>query len=142
MVKLAARDDIEFEEPSEQEVRAFFGVMMLMGLYDYHDRREYWSETMGHPFIRNVLTRDRFEALSRCLHVVDSSEADYANDQLASVRPFIDTLSRNFPRFFPHNEYLTVDERLKHFTVCPPGHFVTFSMSLIVYVCPFFRAGP
>jgi hypothetical protein len=141
MVKLATRDELELEEPSEQEVSAFFGVMILMGLYNYHDRREYWSATMGHQFIRNVMTRDRYEALSRCLHVVDSDEADYTNDQLASVRPFIDTLSLNFPRFFPHNEYLTVDERLKHFTVGTPDHFVTFPVSLIVHVCPFFRAG-
>lgn len=145
MVKLAARDGIEMaKKPDAEEVRAFFGVMILMGMYDFHDRREYWSETMGHPYIRNVMTRDRFEFLSRCLHVVDSDEADYKNDQLASVRPFIKQLSKMFPKFFPHLEYMTVDERLKHFTVCGTCFLSAFVLfSRCTSVCSLFvRAVP
>lgn len=141
---LAQRDDIDIGViPEEGEVRAFFGVMILMGLYDYNDRREYWSEKMGHPFIRNVLTRDRFEMLVRCLHVVDSSAADYKNDQLASVRPFIDQLSDSFPRYFPHREFMTIDERLKHFTVrlhVLSVSFVCHWSQFVSFVCSCLRA--
>ena len=65
-----------------EEMRAFVGVNVIMGIDQKPELRNYWStdEFMGNVGIQRVFTRDRFESLCRYLHMNDSQKQPGRND--------------------------------------------------------------
>ena len=76
-----------------QELLAWFGILILMGLKEFPHIRCYWNRKPFYncPIISEAMPRKRFEATVRCLHLVDNlslvtDQQDAAYDKLAKVR--------------------------------------------------------
>ncbi|GBP93434.1 PiggyBac transposable element-derived protein 2 [Eumeta japonica] len=74
-VRYAHQNGREFTiEP--EEMKAFFGMNLVMGYHVLPSLRDYWSTEpdMGVPFISNVMPRARFEEIRRNLHFCNNDE--------------------------------------------------------------------
>jgi hypothetical protein len=101
-----------------QEFRAYIGMCLLMGVKKLPSTRLYWSrrEALFHcSVISQVMTRERYELITRCLHVanapadvMDRDSATY--DKLHKVRWMVDEVTNYFKAMWTPNQQLTVDE--------------------------------
>ena len=69
----AANRDTTWETTIE-ELKAYLGFMLVMGVNRLPEVRDYWSrdEKLHNSFIASRITRDRFEEISRYLHFTDN----------------------------------------------------------------------
>ena len=71
---------------SVAELKAFLAVNMYMGMKRQLNMKSYWSKegSFFHcPTISNIMTRDRFVKLQRCLHI--SNLATYEHIQKGNL---------------------------------------------------------
>ena len=61
-------------ETDANEIRAYMGFMILMGINKLPEIRDYWSvdPTFRYAPIADRITRDRFEEITRYLHFIDN----------------------------------------------------------------------
>lgn len=79
------------------ELLAWFGILILMGLKGFPNIRCYWDQRSFYtcPVISEVMTRKRFEAIIRCVHLVNNEavvtdRTDPSYDKIAKVRWLIE----------------------------------------------------
>ena len=97
------------------ELLAFIGVHIFMGIDSLPERRMYWQSDTRHPTVAAVLSRDRFESITRFLRV-SPPEADAApRNPFSFVRAFIDSLNHSFPRHWNPGRHLALDESMVSF---------------------------
>ena len=102
----------DWEEISSNELRAYFGFMILMGLYPKPARRDYWKRD---PFVGYAerISRDRFYDIGRYLHFADNAalvpQGQPGYDRLGKVREVMEKVSDRF--YKPHCEN-SVDEAM------------------------------
>jgi hypothetical protein len=69
---------------------SFFGVLMLMALKKVPFVRLHWSRKYSDlfrtPVICNAMSRNRFEDILKCIHLVDNKEVCTDNLILATTR--------------------------------------------------------
>ena len=101
-----------------QEIRAYMGFMILMGINQLPEIRDYWStnEFLHYAPIANQISQDRFEHITRYLHFVDNdvlpSRDDVNFSRLQKVDPVIDHLKEKFKSvYYPHCE-VSIDEAM------------------------------
>ena len=79
---LYARQKIELKPEkmwyptTADEMRAFIGVKIIMGIDKKPTIYQYWSTDsfLGNPGIQSTFSRDRFEAICRYIHLHDSEQ--------------------------------------------------------------------
>ena len=110
------KPDIKWYPTTPEEMKAFLGINIIMGIDQKPALTHYWSTDpyLGNQGIQSVMPRERFEALTRYLHLNDSEQMpdrdDPAYDPLYKIRPLIDTCQQNFrDRYIPGRE-MSVDE--------------------------------
>lgn len=111
------------------EVKAYLGVCLRMSIFVYNDASDYWSVRYGLDCVRSIFSRDRFELLTRYLHLVDNTSAR-PSDAFYKVRWVITRFER-CRKYFAAGRYLTVDERLIAFKVCVMST-IFFDLALIM----------
>ena len=80
------------------EIRAYMGFMILMGINQLPEIRDYWStnEYLHYAPIADRISRDRFEQITRFLHFVDNdslpSRGEEGFSRLQKVDPVISHL--------------------------------------------------
>lgn len=101
-----------------QELKAYFGFYILMGLVQLPSMFDYWSTNPAYRYsvISDRITRDRFFELHRYLHFVSNStlhpHGSDLYDRLGKVRPVIDYLNNRFSTMYnPHCE-VSIDEAM------------------------------
>ena len=108
----------EWEHVTVQELRAYFGFMMLMGLYPKPAITDYWRKDpfVNYAPIADRISRDRFLQIHRYLHFSDNTllpqlgESGY--DRLGKVRPVMEKLQERFLEvYYPHCEN-AIDEAM------------------------------
>lgn len=93
---------VKWAEVTEDELEAYFGFNLLMGLNPKPSVADYWSRytIYNYPPIADRITRDRYRDISRYLHFVENSTlsppgtADY--DRLGKIRPLLEHLQQQF----------------------------------------------
>ena len=81
----------------------------------------YWNsdELLNQPFVSNLMTKNRFLALSQNFHINDNTTnppRDAPNhDPLARVRPMLDMIKTTFPANYSPTQNLWVDEAMIKF---------------------------
>lgn len=106
---------------TEQEMRSFLGLNLLMGIKRSPSYRDYWSSApdLHDPFISKIMTVNRFGWLLSHLHLNDNvlqpprAHPDF--DRLYKVRPLLSELSRSFATNYLPKEYLAIDESMIKF---------------------------
>ena len=102
----------------EQEIRAYFGFYILMGMVKEPKIRDYWSNdpTFHYSPIADRISRNRFEEISRYLHFVDNQNLPArgapGHHRLQQVKPVVDTLRERFSAVYHPGANLSVDEAM------------------------------
>jgi len=87
-------------DTTASEMKAFLGVCIIMGLNSLPSIADYWSSDpfLGNEGIKQVMTKNRFECLSRFLHFNDSSLEPKRGkdnfDRLFKIRPILNYFNR------------------------------------------------
>jgi hypothetical protein len=99
------------------ELRAFFGVVLLMGLKISPTIRDFWKEEAFWRcgVIPRVLSRDRFESLLRCIHCVDNNSGcrdkeDAQYDKIYKIRWVLEHFVTVSKSLYNPEKFLTCDE--------------------------------
>ena len=109
-----------------EEIEAFIGMLIVMGVAKLPSLEMYWSSSdvdLAPSLIRNVMPRDRFRQLLRCLHVnaVDPSLVTCTPnyDRLYKVRKLLDLVFPLFESAYTTHKELSIDEAMIPYTVLP-----------------------
>ena len=119
--RLVQRPDNKWHPTTPEEIKAFLGVNIIMGIDQKPAIPHYWSTDpyLGNPGIQSVFPRERFEALNRYLHLNDSEQMpgcdDAAYDPLYKIRPLIDNCQHNFRDQYVPGKDMSVDEGMVKF---------------------------
>lgn len=105
------------EETSVDELKAYIGLRILMGIYGVGRARDLWSaerldEKVVAECYSEVFSRERWEDLTRDLHVVDNNTKPHgpARDRFWKLRPLIDVLQLRFRSNWDPYQHLSLDE--------------------------------
>lgn len=108
----------QWEKMTSEEVKAYLGFKVLMGIVKLPSTMHYWSRNpaLHQPSISDRISRDRFKQISRFLHFVDNTtlaeRGHPGYDRLGKVRPVLDLLVQRFLTIYnPHCEQ-AVDEAM------------------------------
>ncbi|XP_030751377.1 piggyBac transposable element-derived protein 4-like [Sitophilus oryzae] len=110
-----------YKKTNPDEIKAFLGINLLMGIKRYPSYRDYWSTApdLHDPYISLIMTLHRFGWLLSHVHLNDNSvipARDTINfDKLYKVRPFLDSLKANFRNCLQPHENVAVDESMIKF---------------------------
>ena len=101
-----------------EEIKAYLGFMILMGVNKLPEIRDYWStnEFLHYSPIADRITRDRFEQITRYLHFADNdtlpARGEEGFSRLQKVDPIISALKHNFQSaYYPHCQ-VSIDEAM------------------------------
>ena len=103
------------------EIKAFIGVNIIMGIAKLPCISLYWSsdDFFGNVGIKKVMSKNRFEEISKFLHFNDSSlevaRGTPGHDRLFKVRPVIDYVRTKCENNFSPTKNLSVDEGMVAF---------------------------
>lgn len=98
--------DPDWVPTDETEVRACFGLWILMGINQKPDIPMYWSANkyIGNQGFKDCMTRNRFTMLSRYLHVNDNNTqgapGSQQYDRLHKIRPLITSTREAFKQYY------------------------------------------
>ena len=110
-----------WEKITVDELRAFFGLRILMGIVKFPAMAMYWSKdtALNQPEITSRISRNRFQDLTRYLHFANSStlpeRGQSGHDRLGKVRPIINALQERFLLNYSPNRDQAVDEAMLPF---------------------------
>ena len=104
-----------------EELKAFFGLSILMGINHLPAIDDYWSRDphLCYGSIADKISRQRFRDISQYLHFVDNDHlaprGDPSYDRLGKVRPLIEHLSERFEDVYKPTQNVAVDEAMIKF---------------------------
>ena len=123
--KLTENTNIHFHQScntllnaSENEMRCYVGMTLLMSVLGYPRIRMYWSNSFKLPLISSTMSRNRYFKLRNFLHVVnnlDVSNDEKERDKLWKVRPIITSFLNAVLRL-PREENVSIDEQMIPFS--------------------------
>lgn len=100
-----------------EELLAWFGILILMGIKEFPHIRCYWSspEFYNCPLISEVMSRQRFEAIIRCIHLVNNDDVVTDKnspqfDKIAKVRWLCESFASLSQTLYNNERVCTVDE--------------------------------
>lgn len=107
----------QWSKVTADEIWAYFGFMILMGINRLPAIADYWKLDPTYRYsLADRITRDRFLEIFCYLHFVDNTtllpRIDPNYDKLVKIRPVVDHLSDRFRSVYsPHRE-ASVDEAM------------------------------
>ena len=105
----------------KDELKAFFGMNIVMGYHVLPSIRDYWSTEpdLAVPYIANIMPRKRFEEIRAMLHFNDNSKMTVPNDpnhdRAFKVRPVIEHFNKAFMAALSPTENQSIDEHMIKF---------------------------
>ena len=101
-----------------EEIKAYMGFMIVMGLNQLPEIRDYWSthDMLHNTFIASRITRDRFEEISRYLHFVDNTTLPARSEpgyhRLQKILPVITRVNTKCKENYKPHPQNSVDEAM------------------------------
>ena len=98
-----------------EELCAFLGINILMGIHKLPKMRDYWSvdEGLGNTLNQKTMTRDRFLEILQNLHFADNLQKESESFDCASkLRPFFDHLLKHFQGALLPESHWSIDEHM------------------------------
>ena len=102
------------------ELYAFMGVHLFMGIDRLPRTEMYWSETFGHSLVTSLFSRDRFKQLLRFFRVAAPDEDAPARNPMPHVRALAEKLNALFAANFKPSDHLTLDEAMAAYKARSP----------------------
>ena len=103
---------------SHDDIKAYFGSMILMGLVRLPSLYDYWKKDPYFHYmpIAKRITRDRFLEIHRYLHFTDNSKLEPPTsikyDRLGKIRQFLDIIAERFLSVYDPNCQCAIDEAM------------------------------
>ena len=103
------------------ELKAYFGFLILMGLVPLPSMYDYWSrsQTFHYSPIADRIPRDRFLDIHKFLHFVNNTSlSPYGSpnyNKLGKVQPVIDYLNTKFLEVYNPHQNISIDEAMIKF---------------------------
>ena len=108
-----------WHDTTVQELKAFIGILILMGIVRLPRLELYWSQTFPEietPGISKVMSLVRFEQLFRFFHLADNANripyGQPGYDKLYKVRKLLDILSCCFESEYTIHQECSIDEAM------------------------------
>jgi hypothetical protein len=110
------KDDNKWFETTPDEMRAYIALVILMSQVRKSRIQLYWSKNrcLETPIFHETMSRERFQLISRFLHLTDDKNAD-KNDKLKIIRPIIEHFSTKFANLYLPADGIALDESLMKF---------------------------
>ena len=109
----------KFDQFTIEELYAYFGFMVLMGVNQLPTLSDYWKcDSIYHYSpIADRISRNRFLQISRCLHFTDNTlfstaRTDPTYDRLWKIRPIIDKLTQSCIDLYNPHTWNSIDEAM------------------------------
>jgi len=109
----------KWKDTDAAEIRVFLAIMVYMGIIRKPDARMFWTTNplLATPFVRDVMSVNRFSLLERCLHFADNTvpplpTASDTEKILWKINPFLEPLISNFSAVYTPDRFIAVDESL------------------------------
>ena len=104
-------------QTSREELMAFFSIIIALGLAKLPDIHDYWRTGItSMPWFRSVMSRDRFKALMRFLHLTDNTKQvpreDPNYDRLFKLGNLQKALNHRFSKPYSPKRSLSIDEQM------------------------------
>ncbi|KAK7089368.1 hypothetical protein V1264_025076 [Littorina saxatilis] len=109
------------EDTTAEEVKAFFGVLILMGIHNLPRDDMYWSadDRLGVPGVNKVMSLKRYQKLKEFIHLADNDHlpdpADVNRDRLFKVRDLLDMANQSFLEHYTPDCDISIDEAMVAF---------------------------
>ena len=106
----------DWADLTKEELLCWFGVLTLMELKDLPNIRlfRFGNDFYGCPLIKCCMTRQRFEAITKCVHLVDNSTlppcSHLKHERLGKARWLVEHSSSISKEQYNCEVTLTVDE--------------------------------
>lgn len=103
---------------SIEEIKAFFGILIIMGFHKLPTLRSYWSNDSNFHVerISNIMSLKRFLQILRYLHINDNTKMPTRGEQnyhkLFKVLPLIQNLKKKFLNNFNPSRNISIDESM------------------------------
>ena len=111
----------QWTKVTADEIWAYFGFMILMGINRLPVIADYWKldPTYRYGPIADRITRDQFLEICRYLHFVDNTtllpRTDPNYDKLGKIRPVVDHLLERFRTVYNPHQEASIDEAMVAF---------------------------
>ena len=91
----AEQKSLQHDCVSRDNLRVFFGILILSGYNKLANRRLYWTQMpdVKNELVVNSMRRDTFDQIMRCLHFTDNMNID--EDRFYEVRPIFEQNCKN-----------------------------------------------
>ena len=115
---LAATNNTSTWETNLEEVKAYLGFMVVMGINRLPEIRDYWctDSKLHNSFIAARISRTRFEEVTRYLHFTNNDDLPLRDEpgfhRLQKVMSVIDELKKRFVGNYNPNTQNAIDEAM------------------------------
>jgi len=109
-------------EVAENEMKAYLGMNIYMGINKLPGYKDYWSKNnfIGNEGIKSVMTVRRYEKLTEYFHVSDRAAEPGRGvqnyDKLYKIRPVLEMAKHNFKNNYKPSMNLAIDEAMIKWT--------------------------
>lgn len=114
--RAAGTDGGSWKDVTLEELKAFFGLNIAMGIVKLPEAQTYWQKKWltNVPSFAQVMSRNRFFQILRYLHVSDDSvivpAGQPGHDKLHRVRLFLELIFPNFENVYDLHKNILIDE--------------------------------
>lgn len=104
----------QWSNTDRDELRKFFGILMIMGINHLPKMRLYWSKSKMYTndLIRNSMKRDRFDLLLKFLHFCNNDDIPQNSDRLHKIRNILNRIINNFQKTMKPDKEVVIDETM------------------------------
>ncbi|XP_054729359.1 piggyBac transposable element-derived protein 4-like [Anastrepha obliqua] len=105
-----------FQAIDATEFDAYLGLLILIGVYRSYGEslNSLWDEFHGRPFLRAIMSLERFSNISRVLAFDDRQRrrSEQRGDKLTPIRTFYEQWTQNLQLLYVPSANITIDEQL------------------------------
>uniref|UniRef100_A0A3B3Z7Y4 PiggyBac transposable element-derived protein domain-containing protein n=1 Tax=Periophthalmus magnuspinnatus TaxID=409849 RepID=A0A3B3Z7Y4_9GOBI len=116
------RDNANFAAVTPKDMFSYIALVLYMGMVPLKTLLDYWKSTRLYtlPFPSNTMNRQRFNDISRCLHM-NHPDVEAANelkkgtedyDKLCKVRPLYEQILQACQSYYHPKQHISIDERM------------------------------
>lgn len=102
----------DWRHTTAQELYAFLGVHLFMGIDRLPSIEMYWSAGYQHSTITSIFSRDRFKQLRRYFRIVSAPVDAVPRNPIPHVRALAEKLNQSFAAHFTPTQHLSLDEAM------------------------------
>jgi len=102
----------EWRHATAQELYAFLGAHLFMGIDRLPQTEMYWSAGYQHSTIASIFSRDRFKQLHRYFRIAPAPVDAAPRNPIPHVRALAEKLNQSFAAHFTPTQHLALDEAM------------------------------